>query len=418
MPDDRAPSGPGAGDAAGDGADAGPSILTRQQLRQQQHGSKISRGWWYGAGGAALVVIGVVVALVMTSSGKKAVVAKAVVTTTTTTAVPAAVAACPLTGAPAPGGTVPARPALGVKIGNYSGDRPSAGLNQADIVFEEPVEGAITRLLAVFQCQGASLVGDLRSAREPDAGIMSQLSHPIFVHAGGINPVLALMSSSPLTEENILAGSGSDIIHPSGRVAPYSTFANTAVLWALDASDTSAPAPIFQYSATPPAGAAAGSGDSVHIPFSASSDVTWQWNAAAGKYLRSYSGSPDKLLDGSQTAATNVVIMSVPTANGPWVENSEGGHEVDVTATGSGPLVVMEGGTAIVGTWARSSLTQPATLTSSGGTPITLLPGNTWNELVPDGIAVTTTAAPPPAPTPTTAAGSKATATKKSPAKP
>ena len=54
-----------------------------------------------------------------------------------------------------PGGVVPARPALGVKIGNYPGDRPSAGLDQADIVFEEPVEGAITRLLAVFQCQGS-----------------------------------------------------------------------------------------------------------------------------------------------------------------------------------------------------------------------------------------------------------------------
>jgi Protein of unknown function (DUF3048) C-terminal domain len=108
----------------------------------------------------------------------------------------------------------------------------------------------------------------------------------------------------------------------------------------------------------------------------------------------------------------------VPTANGSWVENSEGGHEVDVTATGSGPLVVMEGGTAIVGTWSRASLTQPATLTSSGGTPITLLPGNTWNELVPDGIAVTTTAAPPPAPTPSTTSASKVTTTKKSSAKP
>jgi Protein of unknown function (DUF3048) N-terminal domain len=59
---------------------------------------------------------------------------------------------------------VPARPALGIKIGNYPNDRPSSGLNNANIVFEEPVEGAITRLVAVFQCQSAALVGDLRSA--------------------------------------------------------------------------------------------------------------------------------------------------------------------------------------------------------------------------------------------------------------
>jgi hypothetical protein len=77
------------------------------------------------------------------------------------------------------------------------------------------------------------------------------------------------------------------------------------------------------------------------------------------------------------------------------VENSEGAHEVEVVATGSGPLVVMEGGAAITGTWSRSSLTQPATLTASDGTPITLQPGNTWEELVPDGIPVTTTASGP-----------------------
>jgi hypothetical protein len=338
-----------------------------------------------------VVLIGVVVAVVLTRGTTKAA-AKAVVATTT---VPAAtVATCPLTGAAAPGGVVPARPALGVKIGNYPGDRPSAGLNQADIVFEEPVEGAITRLVAVFQCQGAPLVGDLRSAREPDVGILAQLSDPLFVHAGGIDPVIALLAASPLIDKNLYSGNnGSAIIEEPGRVAPYSTFVNTASLWAFDPSDVTPPAPIFQYSASLPGGSVAGSGASVHVPFSSTSDVTWEWSAAAGKYLRSYSGVPDKLVNGSQTAATNVVIMSVQTANGPWVENSEGGLEVDVTATGTGPLLVMRNGVAIAGTWSRSSLTQPAALTTTSGAPITLQPGNTWEELVPDGITVTPTAA-------------------------
>jgi hypothetical protein len=405
MPDDEVPSA-GPGGPAGSGDGTGPPILSRQELRQQAaaRGPKSGRGRWYVVTGVVVVVA--IVAAVVLTRGKSATAAKVVVpATTTTTAAPAPVVACPLTGAPAPGGVVPARPALGVKIGNYPGDRPSAGLNQADIVFEEPVEGAITRLLAVFQCQSVALVGDLRSAREPDAGILSQLSHPVFVHAGGIPPVLALMASSPLTEENVLDGSGSDLIKPPGRVAPYSTFANTATLWALDPSDTTPPAPIFQYSAAPPPGSVAGSGASVHIPFSSSSDVTWQWSATAGKYLRSYSGAADMLLDGTQTAATNVVIMSVSTASGPWVENSEGGHEVDVTATGTGPLVVMRNGVAITGTWTRTALTQPATLTSAGGVPIALAPGNSWVELAPVGIPVTpTAAATSPTASPTTKA--------------
>jgi hypothetical protein len=376
MPDDDSPT--------------GVPILSRRELRSQGTGG--SRTRWYVLGAVAVVVIGVVIAVLATSGGTKAAATKAVATTTTSTRPAVAVATCPLTGLPAPGGTVPARPALGIKIGNYPDDRPSAGLNQADIVFEEPVEGAITRILAVFQCQGAALVGDLRSAREPDVGILSQFDHPLFVHAGGIDPVIALLQAAPINDENLYSGSnGSAIIEEPGRYAPYSTFVNTASLWAFDPTDTTPPSPIFHYSTTLPKGAVAGSGASVHIPFSSYSDVTWQWSATQGKYLRYYSGQPDILLDHTQTAATNVVVMSVPTNNGPWVENSEGGLEVEVTATGTGPVVVMRNGVAITGTWSRSVLTEPATLTAANGAPITLAPGNTWVELAPDGIPVTPT---------------------------
>ena len=189
--------------------------------------------------------------------------------------------------------------------------------------------------------------------------------------------------------------STSDIIQPSGRVAPYSTFANTSTLWALDPSDTTPPAPIFAYSSSPPAGFVPASGVSVHIPFSSTSDVTWQWSPSAAKYLRYYSGEPDILVDGTQTAATNVVIMTVQTNTGPWLENDVGGYEVEVTATGSGPLVVMRDGVAISGTWTRPNVNQPAALTNSAGKPITLAPGNTWIELVPDGITVTPSATAP-----------------------
>ena len=51
------------------------------------------------------------------------------------------VALCPLTGLPAPGGHVPHRAAVAVKVENLPEARPQYGLDKADIVFEEPVEG-------------------------------------------------------------------------------------------------------------------------------------------------------------------------------------------------------------------------------------------------------------------------------------
>jgi len=128
-----------------------PSLSVRIPVRCRATWSASGGCWpvrggpWAGA--AAVVLVGVVLAFVLGrgSTAKKA------ATTTTTTHAAGQPATCPLTGTPAPGGTVPARPALAVKIGNYTADRPSAGLNQADVVFEEPVEGSYTRLVAVFQ---------------------------------------------------------------------------------------------------------------------------------------------------------------------------------------------------------------------------------------------------------------------------
>jgi Protein of unknown function (DUF3048) N-terminal domain/Protein of unknown function (DUF3048) C-terminal domain len=402
TPSTPAGAAPGAGGLPAAADFAAPAVLSRRDLRKQR--SRTSRTWRYVLGGVTVALIGMVIGLVVTRGDPTAAPAVA----TTTTARPAPVVPCPLTGAPAPGGAVPARPALAVKIGNYSGDRPSAGLNQADVVFEEPVEGDYTRLVAVFQCQSASLVGDMRSAREPDVAILSQLSNPLFFHAGGIQPVLNLLADAPIQDQNVLAGASSVVINPPGRYAPYAMFMTTASGWALARSDTAPPAPIFSYSALPPAGSTAGSGVGVHIPFSSDADVTWSWDASKSHYLRSYSGQPNRLIDGTQVATDNVVIMSVATFYGPWIENSGGAHEVEVTATGSGPLVVLRNGVAITGTWSRSDPTHPATLTASNGQPITLQPGTTWEELVPDGIPVTTMAAPPPVPPSRSAGGSGA----------
>ena len=68
-------------------------------------------------------------------------------TTTTTTAPPVA----PLTGLPDPTGAAQGRPALNVKVENTPEARPQSGLDVADVVWEEVVEGQITRFLAMFQ---------------------------------------------------------------------------------------------------------------------------------------------------------------------------------------------------------------------------------------------------------------------------
>src|ERR1700728_3689018 len=129
---------------------------------------------------ALVVVIGAVVAVVVVHSNpsrKHAAVP------------PVAPNRCPLTDLPAPGGKVPRRPALLVKIGNEpEGARPQSGLNEADIVYDTPAEGFIMRYVAVYQCNNASSIGPTRSVRWVDWHILRQFIHPILAYANGINP--------------------------------------------------------------------------------------------------------------------------------------------------------------------------------------------------------------------------------------
>ena len=104
---------------------------------------------------------------------------------------------------------------MAVKIDNYPAGRPQSGLDKADIIFEEPVEGGITRFAAVFQCQESALIGPVRSARNIDIGILGQLGNPLLAHVGGINPVLANINASPVVNVDI-GSSQSLMIHPAG----------------------------------------------------------------------------------------------------------------------------------------------------------------------------------------------------------
>ena len=336
--------------------------------------------------GAGAVAAGIMVLAGCSSSVPAA---KQVVTTTssttTSTAVPAAL--CPLTGSPVPGGGgVPQRPALAVKVDNYVQARPQSGLDKADIVFEEPVEGGITRFVAVFQCQQAALVGPIRSARNIDIGILGQFGTPLLVHVGGIDPVIANIDASPL--QNLDLGVyASAAQHPAGRFAPYDTYASTQALWALKPADTTAPNPIFAYSDATPSGTPVGS---VSIPFSANSPVAWIYNAKDHAFLRYYGFTPDKLANGVQNMAANVIVQFVQITYGPWAENSEGGLEVQANLynNASGPVEVFRSGVEVSGTWSRSSLGQATQYTSASGQNIALHPGPTWVELVPNTVTV------------------------------
>lgn len=78
-------------------------------------------------------------------------------TTSSSATLPPPVA--PLTGVADPSGVAQGRAAVMIKLGNTPAARPQSGIAVADVVYEEVVEGGITRLLVVFNSETPDPVG-------------------------------------------------------------------------------------------------------------------------------------------------------------------------------------------------------------------------------------------------------------------
>ncbi|HUC13437.1 MAG TPA: DUF3048 domain-containing protein, partial [Acidimicrobiales bacterium] len=310
-------------------------------------------------------------------------------TSSTTTTTPRHVhhkPVCPLMDEPPPGGKVPQRPALAVKVENLPAARPQWGLDKADIVFEEPVEGGITRFIAVYQCQDAARIEPVRSGRFVDVQILQPLGKVLFAYSGAIQPVLdAIDSSGSLLEDVGADRAGGAYSRDNTRLEPHNLATSTAALYSAGATFgfplSDPPPPYFDYGRAPLGGSPA---SAVHLWFSNLDETTWTWGIRSRRWFRSYSDTGPAIQgDDVQISAANVVVLRVNEYPTPYIEDETGARENELTLTGSGQAYVFRAGFVLKGKWERPSLSHPATLVMPDGAKMNLSPGNTWEELLP-----------------------------------
>jgi hypothetical protein len=296
----------------------------------------------------------------------------------------------PLTGLPTDDAAALARPALVVKLDNLEPKaRPHAGLNEADVVYEERVEGAVTRLLAIFQSTDAPTVGPVRSARTSDIGIFTPLNRPLFVWSGANDFFARRIRDAAIVDVGYDAAT-SHYYRERSRNAPSNLFiTSTADLVGDEGSRAGGPPPaLFEYRApgdSPPNGASPVAG--VHITFGTGSgraDVEYRWDGKG--WARSQAGTPYVDTAGVQIAPENVIVQFVPYASSGV--NDSFGHAIpEAQLVGDGLAWVLTDGKLIEARWWKPRLDAVTTFTDASGAPVGLTPGNTWVALPPPGAA-------------------------------
>jgi hypothetical protein len=359
---------------------------------------------------AVVVVIAVAVGVFALSSGGGEA-KKAASTTIPTTTIPAttttrAPAIAPLTGLVDPSGASLTRPALSVKVENTDAARPQAGIDQADVLYEEVVEGNITRFVAIFNSQIPDVIGPVRSVRAEDPDIVWPIGG-IFAYSGGAPVNVNAINAAPVhaVDESAAQANGAMQRNAQGqppRDAPHNLYAIGPKLIELG-GDPKPPPALFQYlpADAPPL---TGTGVvSMRIGFIQGYDPTYTWDAGSRTWKRtnSQNGSPFTVVGGAQIAPTNVVVQFTHYAN-----------EGEGQTVGQGDVWVFSDGVVRKGTWVRPDKTQPAKYVDANGQPILLRPGRTWVELLPSDAPVDVVEGPPVTSPPVTAAPTTTTTTK------
>lgn len=296
---------------------------------------------------------------------------------TTTTTVRPSIA--PLTGLSDPSHLANARPALTIKVENTPDALPQWGIDRADVVYEEIVNGGITRLAAIFNSQAPPRVGPVRSVRPTDTSIVWPLGG-LFAYSGGAQYAVNSISRAPVKLIDESSAGGAMYRDPT-RYAPHNLFASAAALFQFKATPVPPPALFTYRSDTWGKGTRKVNGFTV--PFPSIYPVTWTWNTTTLSWDRTLFAKPIITGTGVRVSPRNVVVMWVNYINGIGTMASY------ADLGGSGPVEVFSDGRMVSGTWSRgSSKSDVITYHTSAGKTIAMKRGQTWVELLNTGVPV------------------------------
>ena len=286
-------------------------------------------------------------------------------------------------------------PILVVKIDDTSLARPQIGLEDADVVYIEQVEGGSTRLAAIFSLVIPQNIGPVRSARISDIDILSQYGKVIFAYSGAQRAMLTVIANSNLWDYGAQRQSPTIYTRDANRSAPYDMVLRADLLLEKATADEREIAISksvgWSFGEAPIGGVAI---DSVAIRWPASKyEATW--SKAEKRWLLSNAGVANFAASGKQLGPTTFVIQRVEISDSIY-RGSDGSYTPLSETVGTGTGYILRDGRSFKANWSRPAAESGTTWTLADGSEIKFAAGSIWVALIDRKPDFTLTAPTPP----------------------
>ncbi|MGW1957516.1 DUF3048 domain-containing protein [Streptomyces sp. NPDC001920] len=269
------------------------------------------------------------------------------------------------------GSLAPEKAVLAVKIDNARAARPHTGLNAADIVYVEQVEGGLSRLMAVYAQQLPKYVGPVRSARETDLELLRQFDRPMLAYSGAQRKLEPLIDKAPL-QARPAEDTSRAYFRYSKRPSPHNLYLRPHRLMASPPG-TDVLTTGFRFGAAPPGGKAVAA-QTVRYP---AARFTFTWSRSHDRWLVAMDGKAARTTDGKRVTAGTVIVQYVKVRASAFHDFL--GNNTPYTETvGAGKARVLRDGLAYDVRWKRPKTTSGTRFTTAAGKPMLFQHGQVW----------------------------------------
>ena len=268
-------------------------------------------------------------------------------------------------------------PVLVVKIDDTTQAHPQIGLEDADIIYIEQVEGGLTRLAAVFSSVIPQRIGPVRSARISDIEILSQFGRVAFAYSGAQNKLLPVIAAANLQDLGAQRQSPTIFTTDPNRTQPYAMVLRADLLMQLikdkDFQIDSAKNVGFAFGPLPEGGVPT---DEVVMHWPAAT-YSAAWSVDESRWLLSHNNVVNLADSGFVLGPSTLVIQMVSIVPSEY-KDKVGGVTPFSQTVGSGKAYVLRDGQRFATTWNRPFPEGGTTFTLADGTVMNFDPGQIW----------------------------------------